>query len=93
MLILLTKKRYVPLLSLPRVAKNNGDKGEEGKEKEEKQEDEAVMAETKRKKKIDSKMLKNILSLKQDELSNAAAEYQELREKAVRLNMLLFEPS
>ena len=55
--------------------------------------DEAVMAETKSKKKIDSKMLKNILSMKQDELSNAAAEYQELREKAVRLNILLFEPS
>ena len=72
------------------AAKKNGGKGEEGKEMEEKQEDEAVMAETKSKKKIDSKMLKNILSLKQDELSNAAAEYQELREKAVRLNILLF---
>ena len=72
------------------AARKNGGKGEEGKEKEEKQEDEAVMAETKSKKKIDSKMLKNILSMKQDELSNAAAEYQELREKAARLNILLF---
>ena len=72
------------------AAKKNGGKGDEGKEMEEKQEDEAVMAETKSKKKIDSKMLKNILSMKQDELSNAAAEYQEMREKAVRLNILLF---
>ena len=62
--------------------------GEEGKEKDEKQEEEEamkeMMAETKSKKKIDTKMFKNILSMKQDELSNAAAEYQEMRERAAR---------
>ena len=71
------------------AAKKGGEK-DGGKEKEEKQEDEEekamqeMMAETKTKKKIDSKMFKNILSMKQDELSNAAAEYQEMRERAAR---------
>ena len=62
--------------------------GGETKEKDEKQEEEEamkeMMAETKSKKKIDTKMFKNILSMKQDELSNAAAEYQEMRERAAR---------
>ena len=74
-----------------RAAKKSGGKGVEGKEKEEKQEDEAVMAETKSKKKIDSKMFKNILSMKQEELSNAAAEYQEMRERAARWIYSLYQ--
>ena len=68
--------------------------GEEGKEKDEKQEEEEamkeMMAETKSKKKIDSKMFKNILSMKQEELSTAAAEYQEMRERAARWRFLYF---
>ena len=67
--------------------KKGGEK--DGGEKEEKQEEEEkamqeMMAETRSKKKIDSKMFKNILSMKQEELSNAAAEYQEMRERAAR---------
>ena len=65
-------------------AKKGGEK-DGGKEKEEKQEEEEeAMQETRSKKKIDSKMFKNILSMKQEELSTAAAEYQEMRERAAR---------
>ena len=62
-------------------AKKGGEK-EGGKEKQE--EEEEAMQETRSKKKIDSKMFKNILSMKQEELSTAAAEYQEMRERAAR---------
>jgi len=40
------------------------------------------MAEAKTKKKIDTKLFNNILGMKKDELSNAAAEYLKMREKA-----------
>ena len=42
------------------------------------------MAETKAKKKIDTKLFNNILGMKKDELNNAAAEYLKMREEAKR---------
>ena len=74
--------------------KKGGEK--DGGEKEETQEEEEkamqeMMAETRSKKKIDSKMFKNILSMKQEELSNAAAEYQEMRDRAARWIYSLYQ--
>ena len=70
-------------------SKRGGEKAA-GKEKEEEVAMQEMMAETRSKKKIDSKMFKNILSMKQEELSTAAAEYQEMRERAARWRFIYF---